>query len=253
MVKLLKITVSYLLVIALFVLISDSPATAQVSFTMNEGQFLANNPGLVFQDFDAANVPPNSGVGCLVPVNSASNDICFVPGAILQGLEFFPSPGPPANSPDIVSILGEDILTNNNPPNVMSASYFGQSLNIAFAPNTDTLGMTVGCLLGQGPVGPGCSSIAKIEVYGAGDVLLGSTTVAVTDLVNKFIGIISAQPISRVVLNTPDPDLLPALLNLRFDIKSASNVPTLSEWGLIAMAGMLGLAGLIIMRRRFVI
>jgi len=28
------------------------------------------------------------------------------------------------------------------------------------------------------------------------------------------------------------------------------NVPTLSEWGLIAMAGVLGIAGLMVMRRR---
>jgi hypothetical protein len=29
-----------------------------------------------------------------------------------------------------------------------------------------------------------------------------------------------------------------------------SNVPTLSEWGLIAMAGVLGIVGFMVMRRR---
>ena len=31
---------------------------------------------------------------------------------------------------------------------------------------------------------------------------------------------------------------------------SVITVPTLSEWGLIAMAGLMGIAGLLIMRRR---
>ena len=215
--RMLRIAVSYLIVITLFVLISNSLAIAQVTFTGNEGQFLSDNPGLVSEDFDAANVPPNTGVGCSVPANSNSDDICFEPGDILQGLEFFPQPGPPANSPNIISILGEDILTNNNPPDVMATSFQDQSLNIAFGSIINAVGMTVGCLLGQGPPGPGCSGNADIEVYGVSDVLLGSTTVAVSDLVNSFIGITSVQPISRVVVNTPDPELQPALLNLLFD------------------------------------
>ncbi len=33
-------------------------------------------------------------------------------------------------------------------------------------------------------------------------------------------------------------------------IDTSSNIPTLSEWGLIAMAGVLGIAGYVIIRRR---
>ena len=33
-------------------------------------------------------------------------------------------------------------------------------------------------------------------------------------------------------------------------IQTSSNIPTLSEWGLMAMAGVLGIAGYVIIRRR---
>ena len=33
-------------------------------------------------------------------------------------------------------------------------------------------------------------------------------------------------------------------------LDTSSNIPTLSEWGLIAMAGVLGIAGYVIIRRR---
>ncbi len=39
-------------------------------------------------------------------------------------------------------------------------------------------------------------------------------------------------------------------INETFCTNPASNVPTLSEWGLIAMAGVLGIVGFMVMRRR---
>ena len=53
--------------------------------------------------------------------------------------------------------------------------------------------------------------------------------------------VVAAIPVGdgpRGVAITPMPDLPPR------------NIPTLSEWGLIAMAGVLGIAGLMVMRRR---
>jgi IPTL-CTERM motif len=41
-----------------------------------------------------------------------------------------------------------------------------------------------------------------------------------------------------------------ALADLSFDAGCASAVPTLSEWGMVAMAGILGMAGFIVMRRK---
>jgi len=139
-----------------------------------------------------------------------------------------------------------------NPANVMVPSFEDQDLNITFSSGTHALGMTVGCLRGQGMPGPGCNTTLDIDLYNLSDELLGSTTVAVTDLVNTFIGINSTQPIGRVVLNDPPLNIGPGLLNLWFGVQP-KNVPTLSEWGLIAMAGILGMAGFIVMRRKVAI
>ena len=65
-----------------------SPASAQVTFTDNEAEFLAQNPNLAIQDFESGNVAPGSVVSCSQIINENTNDACFSPGDILPGIEF---------------------------------------------------------------------------------------------------------------------------------------------------------------------
>ena len=112
MISIYRIGGIYLLVIAITAFASYTAAIAQVNFTTNEGQFIAANPSLLFQDFQAANVAPGDSTSCNVPVNQNSDDACFMPGDILPGIEFTDVP---PNFEDII-VAGAGIFSNNNPP-----------------------------------------------------------------------------------------------------------------------------------------
>ncbi|MGH7850165.1 MAG: hypothetical protein ACREOP_07695, partial [Thermodesulfobacteriota bacterium] len=68
-------------------LFSAFPALAQPTFTGDQAQFLADNPGAVSQGFLSHLIPQGEFTNCDSPVNRNSNDECFTPGFILPGLE----------------------------------------------------------------------------------------------------------------------------------------------------------------------
>ena len=53
----------------------------------------------------------------------------------------------------------------------------------------------------------------------------------------------------QISAESPDPRVRDVIL-AQFGRNLISNVPTLSEWGLIVMAGLLGIVGMLVMRRR---
>jgi hypothetical protein len=85
----------------------------------------------------------------------------------------------------------------------------------------------------------------QIDIFGPGDILLGSTSIT-TSSNGVFFGVISDSPITRITF-TAFSDLF---TNLSFGECTLSNIPTLSEWGLIIMAGVLGIVALLVIRRR---
>ena len=91
-----------------------------------------------------------------------------------------------------------------------------------------------------------------VQVFGAGDVLLGTTTVNVTGVNGTFLGIVADDPITRIEINEAEVFQIELIYELSFGTCSGFTraIPTLSEWGLIAMAGILGIIGLIAIRRR---
>ena len=224
-------------------------ANAQVNFTNSEAQFNANNPGLPIQNFQAANVAPGGAVGCNAPVNENSNGLCFTPGDILPGIEFTDNPGPDKEG---LVVAGANLFGNNNPPNVLLNDLFEKNLDVVFTEVTDAVGLTLGCIADDDA---NCTNQTIIvSVFGPADILLGSTNVPATSFVNTFVGIVSGQPITRISLafSAPSDIEVKAIFDVRFGIGGGrvSSVPTLSEWGLIAMAGILGIAGFMVMRRR---
>ncbi len=241
----LRKVVFYVLVLAVSFVTSYSLASAQVSFTNDEPQFIANNPGLAFQNFDAAMAAPNTLTTCTGPVDENSNDACFQPGDILPGIAFSEIP----SIPDAPLLVGENRTGNNNPANILANNTFDDSLEVTFTQSPNAVGLVIGCLA----VSNGCSETVVVEVFGPGDALLGSTNVAVTALADSFIGMVTQSPITRVNLdiNMPNGQVVKSILNVRFGLGPEPElIPTLSEWGLIAMAGLLGIVGFMVVRRR---
>ena len=225
-------------------------ANAQVNFTNSEAQFDFDNPGLPIQDFQAANVAPGIFVECNVPVNENSNGPCFTPGDILPGIEFTDNPGLDNEGLDVA---GANLLGNNNPPNVLLNDRFEENLDVVFTEVTDAVGLTLGCLADDDDDDANCTNQTIIvSVFGPADILLGSTNVPATSFVNTFVGIESGQPITRISLafSAPSDIEVKAIFDVRFGIRGIPSVPTLSQWGLIVMAGILGIVGFMVMRRR---
>ncbi len=219
-------------------LISLSPALAQVEFTNDQGQFLAQNPNLRFQDFSATKVQPTDGEQCNVPVNSESDDDCFSPGDILPELAFYNLPVNPVGG---LRVLGTAAAGPGAPPGPILIESSGEdSFDVTVNPGATRIGLTVGCYT-QGD----CNGSADVTVLDTHENLIGQTTVSLNEKFNNFLGITSDVPICCVLLDHQDGENQEhgnGVLNVWFG-GNDEIVPTLSEWGMIAAAAGLGLVG----------
>jgi hypothetical protein len=230
----------HLVVIAVF-LFTAAPVLAQVTFTDNEAVFFTLNPNLAAQDFESGNAGPGSVVSCSKILNEDTNDACFSPGDILPGIEF-------SVPLEDLAIVGQGF--GSNPFIVLIPVFSSDSMDITFPGNTvNAVGMDLGCLL----EGPGaCSNNVFVRVYGAGDELIGTRLVAVTDFFDSFLGIRSVEPITRINISNGDQLIFfEGIDRIAFGPAGfTANIPTLSEWGMIAAAAGLGLVGVFFAVRR---
>ena len=224
------------LAVAGLILFSVRPALAQVTFTDDEAVFFTLNPNLAVQDFASGIAGPGSVVSCSQVLNENTNDACFSPGDILAGIEF-------SVPLEDLAIVGQGF--SNNPFIVLIPVFSSDSMDITFPGNTvNAVGMDLGCLL----EGPGaCSDIVLVQVFGEGDELIGTRLVAVTDFFDSFLGIQSVEPITRINLSNGDQLIFfEGIDRIAFGPAGfTANVPTLSEWGMIAAAAGLGLIGVL--------
>jgi IPTL-CTERM motif len=201
----------------------------------NESQFNSICPSLPLEDFGNTNLPPNSLAACPSPFNSLTNNGCFSPGALIDGFSLRAIP-----------VVGDGSLAVFTPP-------FLGNTNVLVGPNylEDNSEFTF-LNGGAGAVGVeifgyfGATSV-QIDIFGPGDILLGTTIVAIPGN-GAFFGVISNNPITRITFTNGAVELF---TNLSFgDCTIARNIPTVSEWGLIAMASILGIVGFMVIRRR---
>lgn len=226
-------------------------ASAQVIFSSNEAQFLSDNPDLDFQNFLSAPAPPGDFIVCNAPVDAGSNDGCFTPGDILPGIAFLDNPGPSIGG---FLVVGADYNFGANPQGILVTNTFADTFDILFSgPDMTRAGFLAGCLT----VGVPCTDQVTIQVFGAGDSLIGSTSVAVSSAFGTFVGVTSDEAITRINLSvTVDPtNNTEGILNIRFAAPGppgpvVTNIPTMSEWGMIATALMLAAFGMLALRRR---
>jgi len=234
-----------LVMIAALFYLSSAPAQAQIEFVFHEDQFINMNPVIEIQDFTHGGPPPNGDfLECDTPVSSASNDECFRPGDILEGISFTQSPDPDNN----ILLLGTDSRGSQNPPFVLTNNNFESDFVINFAPAVNAVGLNVGCAEVDGP----CSANVNVRVYG-GSALLGFTTISVTNDFDTFVGMMTSEPIVRVVLEPAGgTQQIRGVQNVFFGQTDpgaepggprVSSIPTLSEWGMMAAAAGFALVG----------
>lgn len=235
-----------LAVTAVLLCFSSPAAMAQASFLSDQGQFLALNPHAVPQEFSDGNTPPaGSFLQCDTPVSNSSDDACFQPGDILEGISFTQSPAAGDNN---ILLLGEDSNSSENPAWVLVNNNFANAFEIDFDPGARAAGMNIGCVLVDSP----CNASVKVDVYGESG-LLGSTTVAITNNFDTFTGVMTAEPITRILLQpSGSVQEVRGLLNIWFDQSEpgaepggpgVASIPVLSEWGMIVAAAGFALVG----------
>jgi hypothetical protein len=233
------ISSSIILITALFLVTSIEVSAQDLTFFNDQVSFNNSCPDLAFEDFEDTNVPPNSSQGCPNPFNSLTNNLCYSPGALITGFSLSaPNPTNPG--------MALSVLTPNN----------SGVTNVAVGPLTtpdDTeitfteLVKAVGMVL----VSNRGNTTVDVRVFGEGNVLLGIAIVNITPTNGTFLGVLAADTtITRVELVETGESKAELLYELSFGRCVIADVPTLSEWGLIAMAGILGIVGFMVLRRR---
>ena len=231
-------------VFVMLFLFSLSHASAQVSFTDDEAAFLAANPNLLFQDFEATKVGPGDVEPCNVPVDSNSNDNCFSPGDILPGITFLN--GPFLAPPDLI-VGGQGFVDPGLPPGpVLLTNEFADDFEIVLDPGVSRVGLRLGCAQKEL-----CDADVEVLIFNTNNFFIDQTTVHVTDSFDTFLGISSNQLISNISIRNSDPNSpsLKGVLSVWFG-NPDRNIPTLSEWGMIAAAAGLMMVGVFFAVRR---
>ena len=160
--------------------------TAQTNFYTDRATFEADFPGLALEDFEEGMVGAGGVVLCDEPVNSASNDACFVPGDIIPDVDFRSS------SAGGMVILGSGIIGNASI--VLGPNFFADSYIINMTGTTFAAGMDLWV---------GADGTVDVNVFDGPDgtgALLGSTSVAVTGGVGQFTGVESSSLIGSIIL-----------------------------------------------------
>lgn len=240
----------HLLYAVAFLLISHAAATAVPVAPMElfADQEIFNNTcrTLAVEDFEDTNAPPNLLANCPNPFNSMTNNECFSEGALIPGFNIT-AEGPIMFIPGALVVVTPNTATLINV--AVGSTEDTSNTNISF--DDDNVN-AVGMLLAVTDITTPINAPFDIEIYGSEDVLLGTTTVDVFGVSGTFLGIRSPeQPISRVEIVGLEDRAFELIYELSFGSCDITRpIPTLSEWGLIAMAGLIGIAGLLAVRMR---
>lgn len=205
------------------------PASAQVTFLFDKDQYIANHPDQLVQNFDAGKVSPGNFEFCDQPVNVFSDDDCFDPRDIFPGLAFAANPN--------IFLAGPFFLGGANPNNALARGGGTGTFDVFFESGVTSAGMDIGCFA----EGVSCNALQTVRLIDASDNLIDAVQVNATDEFDTFLGFDSTIPVARVNISGPE-EFSQGVDEVRFG-QLSSNIPTLSEWGMIAAFVGLGLVG----------
>jgi hypothetical protein len=224
------------------IIFTDIRALAQVTFSDDEAQFLADHPGTLIQTFNSA-----ISTACDAPFDSTNSAGCFPPGALFPGVVYDVTP-----SHEFFNIFGPNFNgSSGNISKAIGPDNHTDTLDIIFEiGGVFTAAVKPGCFVLLPEV---CMRTVTIGVYGAGDTFLGSTQVDASSHFDDFVGIESVVPIVKISVEGPDlgPDSgFHAVSEVVFLQGRLLDVPTLSQLGMISVFAGLGLIGLFFVIRR---
>ncbi len=170
-------------------------------------------------------------------------------GAIHPGIYFHTFPGLGANN---LWMLGRYFQGADNPNNSLVASFANNTFIINFkdAGVANVVGLNIGCTSKLDF--PDCIGPVSVETLGFGGFVIGGFELEVSDEFVSFLGIANNEPISQIRITPVDPNgdigMFVGVDAVYFGF--IRNVPTMSEWGMIATVAGLGIIGFMVIRRR---
>jgi hypothetical protein len=211
-----------------------SPAAGSLTFFADPDTFAASCPALPLEDFEDTNAAPNSNVLCSSSINSSTDDACYSPGALIDGFTLlnsapFPPCGitSPATPGSCVVVLTPDAIGVTSV--VAGPAAFARDSGITFSENNVT-GVGVDLL---GPFFGG--GTVDVEIFGTGNVSLGTTTVPLPGPPGQFFGVSSDQPIERIAFSSGIGEFFdnlefgPCLIAVDIDIKPGGSVNAINR------------------------
>jgi hypothetical protein len=162
---------------------TDLTASGVESFTSRTA-FVNAVPDLLSEQFEDTEVEEDSAVGCPGPINSTTDNACFVPGAIIEGISI-------RAFDDQMAVLTPLLLGLTS--TAVGTSSWGVASEITF-PGAEVSAVGASLLAPAGGPAP-----ITVEVFGPDDSLLGSMEAQAGEIVGEFWGIVASAPIGRVV------------------------------------------------------
>jgi subtilisin family serine protease len=157
--------------------------------------FVAAAGALVTEDFEEATIPAGAGLEfCDSPLDSNSNDACFSPGDIQDGLVIQDDPTPGAGE---LVVLDDGFIGNIS--RVLGPTTFADNLQLFF-PNNDVF--SVGMDIWTNTSGP-----VDYEIIGTGGIIDAGTITVVAGSAT-FFGVTTGEVITQVNINSPNGELV---------------------------------------------
>jgi len=209
----------------------------------DQASFDAATGGFPVETFDNGATAAGAVNTCTEPVNSASNDICFAPGDLIDGFSLTSSSGAG------IVILGDGFIGQATA--VAGPQAFADTLSVDFTP--EVTAVAIDAFSGAPDLSGADVTVTALDGGGA---TIGSVTITTTaDNVSEFFGFTSAVPIASITvegiggtgelidnLQFGDPAVGP-------DLPPAPQVPTLNQFGLLLLAGLMLVVGVFAYRR----
>jgi len=164
-----------------------------LTFYATRDAFDADNPGLLFEDFEDVHV---TIVSCwsFSPVDENTDDECYDPGTLVAPLGLA-AKGPFQHVEDALIALSAGYF--GQPSTVAGANLETDTTEVWFDPGVNAVGMDVYAFFGN----PGIT----VDVYDTDGALLGSTTVP-GDTLGVFLGVRSDEALIGAVRLDADED-----------------------------------------------
>jgi hypothetical protein len=202
------------------------------------------------EDFETNLFNDGEIIGFPAPLDATTDNAQFAAGSIIPGLTIQDNPLNDAGGGSASGLVAVGATTFGSPSDIVLANTFVDSLDLLIAPGISAVAMDVFSFTAGGT--------ATVTFFDATDTQIGSIDVAAGPAAGGFIGVSSPVAIARINIISRDgagADEAEGADNICLaaggpDIPETAPVPAMSAVGLAAMALLLAVLAMVVLRGR---